>query len=75
MLTTAKILDFNVTTTKLASGAVTAQKLGPDSVTWRVHGPGAHGLDESILTASLRAVVSAANRHRADQQVVARREP
>jgi 2-isopropylmalate synthase len=33
------------------------------------------GMDESILTASLRAVVSAANRHRDDQQLVERHEP
>ncbi len=33
------------------------------------------GMDESILTASLRAVVSAANRHRAAEQLVERHEP
>jgi 2-isopropylmalate synthase len=33
------------------------------------------GLDESILTASLRAVVSAANRHREHQRLVAPHEP
>ncbi len=33
------------------------------------------GLHESILTASLRAVVSAANRHRADVHLVERHEP
>ncbi len=33
------------------------------------------GLHESILTASLRAVVSAVNRHRADTEVVVRHEP
>ncbi|MBA2280028.1 MAG: 2-isopropylmalate synthase [Acidimicrobiia bacterium] len=33
------------------------------------------GLHESILTASLRAVVSAANRHRADTELVERHEP
>jgi 2-isopropylmalate synthase len=33
------------------------------------------GMDESILTASLRAVVSAVNRHRADTEVVERHEP
>jgi hypothetical protein len=33
------------------------------------------GIDESILTASLRAVVSAANRHRAGEHLVERHEP
>jgi 2-isopropylmalate synthase len=33
------------------------------------------GLDESLLTASLRAVISAANRHRADEHLVERHEP
>ncbi|HJR25514.1 MAG TPA: 2-isopropylmalate synthase [Acidimicrobiales bacterium] len=33
------------------------------------------GVDESILTASLRAVVSAANRHRAGEHLVERHEP
>ena len=33
------------------------------------------GMDESILTASLKAVLSAASRHRADSQVVERHEP
>ncbi|MGH9137188.1 MAG: 2-isopropylmalate synthase [Acidimicrobiales bacterium] len=33
------------------------------------------GMHESILTASLRAVVSAANRHRADAHLVERHEP
>jgi 2-isopropylmalate synthase len=33
------------------------------------------GMDESILTASLRAVVSAVNRHRADVELVERHEP
>jgi 2-isopropylmalate synthase len=33
------------------------------------------GLHESILTASLRAVVSAANRHRASEHLVERHEP
>ncbi len=33
------------------------------------------GMDESILTASLKAVVSAANRHRADEHLVERHEP
>jgi 2-isopropylmalate synthase len=33
------------------------------------------GMDESILTASLRAVASAASRHRADQHLVERHEP
>jgi 2-isopropylmalate synthase len=33
------------------------------------------GRDESILTASFHAVISAANRHRADAQLVERHEP
>ena len=33
------------------------------------------GLDESILTASLKAVVSAVNRHRDHQRLVERHEP
>jgi hypothetical protein len=33
------------------------------------------GLDESILTASLRAVVSAVNRQREAQRLVERHEP
>jgi 2-isopropylmalate synthase len=42
---------------------------GDGTVKWGV------GLDESILTASLRAVVSAVNRHRADAHLVERHEP
>jgi 2-isopropylmalate synthase len=42
---------------------------GDGTVRWGV------GRDESILTASFRAVVSAANRHRADAEVVERHEP
>jgi len=42
---------------------------GDGEVRWGV------GVDESILTASLRAVVSAVNRQRAAAQVIARHEP
>jgi 2-isopropylmalate synthase len=42
---------------------------GDGTVKWGV------GFDESILTASLRAVVSAINRHRADAHLVERHEP
>ena len=53
-----------------ATAAAYVETQGPDGeVRWGV------GLDESILTASFRAVVSAANRHRADQELVERHEP
>jgi len=52
---------------------VETERLDPDggagTVKWGV------GLHESILTASLRAVVSAVNRHRADLHTVERHEP
>jgi 2-isopropylmalate synthase len=53
-----------------ATAVAYVETQGPDGeVRWGV------GQDESILTASLRAVVSAANRHRADEQLVERHEP
>ena len=53
-----------------ATAVAYVETQGPDGeVRWGV------GLDESILTASLKAVVSAANRHRADEHLVERHEP
>jgi 2-isopropylmalate synthase len=53
-----------------AQAAAYVETQGPDGeVRWGV------GLDESILTASLKAVVSAANRHRAAEHLVERHEP
>ena len=53
-----------------ATAVAYVETQGPDGeVRWGV------GMDESILTASLRAVVSAANRHRAEEHLVARHEP
>ena len=53
-----------------ATAVAYVETQGPDGeVRWGV------GMDESILTASLRAVVSAANRHRADEHLVERHEP
>ncbi len=53
-----------------AQAAAYVETQSPDGeIRWGV------GLDESILSASLRAVVSAANRHRADARVVEHHEP
>jgi 2-isopropylmalate synthase len=53
-----------------AMAAAYVETKGPDgTIKWGV------GVHESILIASLRAVVSAVNRHRADMQVVERHEP
>ena len=53
-----------------ATAVAYVETQGPDGeVRWGV------GLHESILTASLRAVVSAANRHRASEHLVERHEP
>ena len=53
-----------------AQAAAYVETQSPDGeVRWGV------GLDESILGASLRAVVSAVNRHRDHQRLVARHEP
>ncbi len=53
-----------------ATAAAYVEMQSPDGeVRWGV------GLDESILTASLRAVVSAVNRHRAGSHLVERHEP
>ncbi len=53
-----------------AQAAAYVETQDPDGeVRWGV------GLDESILTASLRAVVSAVNRHREHQLLVERHEP
>ncbi|MGK2947335.1 MAG: 2-isopropylmalate synthase, partial [Acidimicrobiales bacterium] len=53
-----------------ATAAAYVETQGPDGeVRWGV------GLDESILTASLRAVLSAVNRHRATERTVERHEP
>ncbi len=53
-----------------AQAAAYVEAQGPDGeVRWGV------GLDESILTASLKAVVSAVNRHRAERREVHHHEP
>jgi 2-isopropylmalate synthase len=53
-----------------ATAVAYVETLGPDGVLrWGV------GTHESILTASLRAVVSAVNRQRADEHLVERHEP
>ena len=53
-----------------ATAVAYVETQGPDGeVRWGV------GIDASILTASLRAVVSAVNRHRADVHLVERHEP
>jgi 2-isopropylmalate synthase len=53
-----------------ATAVAYVETQGPNGeVRWGV------GLDESILTASLRAVISAANRHRSAESLVERHEP
>jgi 2-isopropylmalate synthase len=67
------VVDYNEHAVGAGSDAMAAayvETKGPDgTIKWGV------GVHESILIASLRAVVSAVNRHRADTQVVERHEP
>jgi 2-isopropylmalate synthase len=68
-----EVLDYSehaVASGTDAQAAAYVEAQTPDGeVRWGV------GLDESILTASLRAVVSAANRHRAERREVHHHEP